>query len=206
MAGDADALTADLRAHGVDPADFGRFVNRAVPGVIEPSTFDAERATPVLLTWLPRVEERLKPAIVGHLRTRAARGVAAGPLLHEFRTASDDNLRWQIGDVLQTVATPDHYEEIVELAGRREYGMGRQMLVDMLWRIKTDAARATLVASLDDPDVALHAGSALRRAIGNESALAHIEPLLDHPDERVAGAARTNAKRARKALKTTKPR
>jgi hypothetical protein len=57
-----DSLKADLEAHGVDPSDLGRFVNRVVPGIIEPSTFDAERATPVLLEWLPRLDER-RPAV-----------------------------------------------------------------------------------------------------------------------------------------------
>ena len=200
MASGAESLEADLEAHGIDPSDFGRFANRVVPGVIEPSTFDAERATPVLLEWLPRVTGRTKHAVVGHLKTRAARGFAAGPLLAEFRATNDENLRWLIGDVLQAVATPDHHEEIVELAGRREFGSGRQMLVDMLWRIKTPESRAVLVESLDDPDVALHAGSALRRLIRNEEAVALLEPLVAHPEKTVAFAARTNLSRARKAI------
>jgi hypothetical protein len=67
-----EALLAELEAAGLDTRDFGRFVNRVVPGVIEPSTFDAERATPILLRWLPRVgDRRLKESVVGHLKTKA---------------------------------------------------------------------------------------------------------------------------------------
>jgi hypothetical protein len=199
--GEWEQVRAALAAEGVDPADFGRFVNRGVPGVIEPSTFDAERATPVLLAWLPRVRDRrLKEAIVGHLKTKAAKGVAVAPLADEFRRAHDDALRWQIGDVLRSVATPKDHDVILALAEDPRYGASRQMLVDSLWRVKSRGAEQVLTNALADPDVALHAGSALRRMIGNEHAVPRLAVLVDHSDERVAQAARRNLKRAKSAL------
>lgn len=70
-----------LAAAGIDPTDFGRFVNRPFPGVLEPAHFDEERAVPVLLGWLPRVRsEYVKESMVRHLHTKAARGIAVEPL------------------------------------------------------------------------------------------------------------------------------
>jgi hypothetical protein len=198
---DWNGLRADLEAAGVDSTDFGRFVNRVTPGVVEASSFDAEPAIDVLIRWLPRAEDKhLRWSIVGHLKTTAARGIAGATLLDEFRRSDDEMLRWHIGDTLQTVATPEEYDDIVALAGDTSYGMSRQMLVDMLWRVKTDRSRQTLVRGIQDPDVALHAGSALRRLVGNDKAAALLEPLTDHENEQVARAARQNLNRARKAL------
>jgi hypothetical protein len=45
---DAEPVKAALAAAGIDTTDFGRFVNRSAPGVIEPAHFDAEQAMPVL--------------------------------------------------------------------------------------------------------------------------------------------------------------
>jgi hypothetical protein len=194
-------IRAALAAAGIDPTDFGQFVNRVVPGVIEPSTFDQERATPLLIDWLPRVRDaRVKEAIVGHLKTRAAKGVAVALLADEFRRAEDDLLRWQIGDTLQTVVTPEQHDVLLALAQDQRYGTSRQMLIDNLWRVKSACAKQVLTRALTDPDVALHAGSALRRLTGNDEAARRLAGLVDHDDERVARAARENLKRAEKAL------
>lgn len=189
-----------LEAAGIDTTDFGRFVNRPVPGVLEPAVFDAERAAPILLEWLPRVDDRgVKDAIVRYLKARATRGVAVEALIAEFHRA-DNELRWVIGDTLQRIATANDYAQIVELASDTRFGSGRAQLVDMLWRIKTPEARACLERSIADPDVALVAGSALRRVIGNAAAIERLQPLVDHQDARVATAARENVKRAKRAL------
>jgi hypothetical protein len=49
------AVEAALAAEGVDPRDLGRLVTRPFPGAIEPESFDAEAAFPVLLAFLPRL-------------------------------------------------------------------------------------------------------------------------------------------------------
>jgi hypothetical protein len=51
---DGTPVKAALAAAGIDPADFGRLVNRPFPGVLEPSRFDTDKAVPVLLEWLPK--------------------------------------------------------------------------------------------------------------------------------------------------------
>lgn len=201
----AAPLLRDLAHAGIDTTDFARFVNRPFPGVIEPSYFDAVAAAPILLRWLPLIDHAgVKETIVRRLKTKAARGIATDALAAEFR-AADDNLRWVIGDTLQAVATKDQYPALVELAADAHYGHGRAQLFDVLWRVKTDEALEILSRSLEDPDVALVAGSALRRRIGNDEARAKLAPLTTHPNERVARAARENLKRAERALMRKRP-
>jgi hypothetical protein len=70
---DAEPVKAALAAAGIDTRDFGRFANRPVPGVIEPAHFDAARAMPILLEWLPRVgNEKLRETMVRHLAIKDA--------------------------------------------------------------------------------------------------------------------------------------
>lgn len=194
-----NALLGELEKAGIDTTDFGRFVNRVVPGVIEPAYFDEERATPHLLKWLPAIADPShKETVVRHLKNPAARGIAVDLLIEEFRHAPDD-LRWVIADTLQYIVTPKQHDAIVELAATHRYGASRQMLVDMLWRVKTDRAREVIIDSLKDPTVVLHASSALRRSVGNKQAITHLEPLARDADPRIARAAATHLKRAREA-------
>jgi HEAT repeat protein len=192
-----DALTAA----GIDPTDISRFVNRVVPGVIAPSHFDGPAAVPVLLQWLPRISnEMVKDTIVRRLRTPAAKKVAVDALLAEFTSAHNDGYKWVVGDALAYVADAHSYPDLVELAADRRHGKGRQMLIDMLWRVKTDRADEVLLAALTDPDVTLQAVSALRRRLGNEAARPHIAGLTDHADPHVRDAARRHLKRVDKHL------
>src|ERR1039457_4992458 len=79
---DAAPLLEALADAGIDTADFGRFVNRPFPGVIEPSRFDRERAVPILLEWLPRIaNENVKESAVRRLLGPARRRLATQPLI-----------------------------------------------------------------------------------------------------------------------------
>lgn len=193
---DAAPLMQALADAGIDPADFGRFTGRAIPGVIEPSRFDHERAAPILLEWLPRIaNENVKEPAVRHLKTKAAKRIATQPLIREFTHGNDPSYKWTVADTLSYVADKHHYDELAELAADPQHGYARQMLIAMLWRVKTPRAREILLSSLADPDVALHAMSALRRKLGNTPARPHIEPLASHPDLRVRAAARTSLRK-----------
>jgi hypothetical protein len=89
---DAEPVKAALTAAGINTDDFGRFVNRPVPGVIEPPDFDAARATPVLLEWLPRVtSEKLREAMVRHLAIKTRDGLVAQALIEEYRRPGSAN-------------------------------------------------------------------------------------------------------------------
>jgi len=193
---DVQPVTAALAAAGIQTRDFGHFVNRVVPGVIERVHFDAARAMPVLLEWLPRVSnERVREAMVRHLALKTRDSQPADTLIQEYRRAGSPNYKWVVASSLAFACTRQHFAAITELAADRTQGTGRQPLIEMLWRIKTLAADQILLDALDCPDTALAAMSALRRRLGNADARLHITPLLSHPDQRVSRAARQHLQR-----------
>jgi hypothetical protein len=198
-----EAIREALHQAGIDPTDFGKFVGRVVPGVIEAPRFDYAAATPVLLEWLPRVRTSLaKELVATSLAHKGAKGVATGPLIEAFLEAppGEHHLKWAIASALHDVVTPPDFDRIVELAADRRHGRARQMLVYMLWRVKTERALDVVLASLEDEDVARHAMSALRRTVGNERAREHVAPLVEHPSPHVARAAHDALKRIDKKL------
>lgn len=198
---EAEPVKAALAAAGIDTADFGRFVNRSVPGVIEPAHFDAARAMPVLLEWLPRItSEKLRETVVRHLAIKTKDGLTAEALIEEYRRPGSANYKWVVGDTLAFVCDKRHFTAITDLAADTSQGLGRQPLVGMLWRIKTPAADETLLNAVADPDTALAAMSALRRRFGNAAARRHIESQLQHPDQRVRGAASQQLRRIDRQL------
>jgi HEAT repeat protein len=185
-----------LAAAGIDPTDFGRFVNRPFPGVLEPAHFDQERAVPVLLDWLPQVRsEYVKESMVRHLRAKAATGIAVEPLVEQFKRSENPSYKWVVADVLQYICGKNHFHTLTELAGDSRHGEGRAPLVDMMWRVKTEQADRVIMAALGDPAVPFQAMSALRRRFGNAAARPHIEPLLSSKHERVRNSAREHLKR-----------
>lgn len=76
------------------------------------------------------------------------------------------------------------------------------MIVDGLWRFRNDQrVSLALLSLIEDRTVALHAMSALRRTLGNEAALLHLQRVRDeHPDPQVRLQASKQVKRAEKAL------
>jgi muconolactone delta-isomerase len=197
-----EAVREALGDTGIDPADFGSFVGRVIPGVIEAPPFDYAAATPVLLECLPRLRTPLAREIVARsLGHKAAKGVATGPLIEAFLAAraDEESLKWAIASAIHDVVTEPDFDRVVELAADTRHGRARQMLIPMLWRVKSERAREVVLHSLDDEEVALHAMSALRRMVGNEEAREHIAPLADHPSALVARAARQTLRRIDKS-------
>lgn len=193
---DVQQVKAPLAAAGIDTRDFGRFANRPVPGVIEPASFDAARAMPVLLEWLPRVSsERVREAMVRHLAVKTGRSQPADTLIGEYRRPGSADYKWVVADSLALACTRQHFAAITELAADSSQGISRQPLIGMLWRVKTPAADQVLLDALGSPDTALAAMTALRRRQGSTQARQHITPLLTHPDQRVRRAARQQLQR-----------
>ena len=80
------------------------------------------------------------------------------------------------------------------------------MIVYALWRFRRQPqVRAALPGLSHEPDVALRAMSALRRAAGNAGALPTLlQVATAHPDPHVHDNAARAARKARKALATPK--
>jgi hypothetical protein len=198
-----EAIRASLRAAGVDPTDLARFVNRPNPDLpgLEPERFDAVAARPVLLDWLSRARSpAVRSTIASRLRQAGKSAATARALIAAYEVETNDEARWQLGDAIARTAPPAELPAIVELAADPRGGTGRQMLVDALWRVKTDRARSLLLELIADRDVCVHAMSALRRAVGNEEARRRIEPLVESDDERVRDVARHTLKKIDRAL------
>lgn len=137
-----------------------------------------DAAIPILLQWLPRIEdESVKEAIVRALTVRWAREDVGTVLIAEWRNASH-SLRWVIGNALSEVATDKHADAVRRLAADTSAGTARQMLAAALGRIGDPRSVRALIELLDEDDVAGHAAAALRR---------HAPPEAREPLERLAG-------------------
>ncbi|MEK7215467.1 MAG: HEAT repeat domain-containing protein [Chloroflexota bacterium] len=128
---------------------------------------DYGAAFPVLLHWLPLVDDKyIKLEIIHALTTKWARPVAVPVLLEEFRRLPDDiygtpHVKWAIGRALEVLAGPDDFADLASIARDKKHGQARQKVVYAFWRMKDPRAVSVLIAVLDDADVAGHAFSAL---------------------------------------------
>lgn len=145
--------------------------------------FDYRRAIPILLRWLPRVENpAVKEAIVRALSVPWARRTEASNLLvEEFRRSkSDFSLNWAIGNALSVVADDGVLNDIIGLIRDKTYGKAREMLVVALGNMKTLDVKYTLIELLEDEDLAGYAIMALGKLKTKEARHA-IERFLNHP-------------------------
>ena len=180
-------MLGELRSAGIDTGDFGSF------GRAAPAPFGHADAAPILLRWLPQIDDtRVRESIVRSLTEEpVARELgAARVLVGEFpRSSDDDSTRWAIGNALATLADASVADDVIRLLRDRRYGAARQMLCDALKRTGDPRAPAVLVELIDDDEVAGHAVSALR-SYGPRKAV----PLLREAKPRLeALAARSTA-------------
>jgi HEAT repeat protein len=173
---------------------------------IEPAAFDYERAAPVLLEWLPRVEDQvLREVIARSLGFSSAPPGTAKALVAEFRRqhTSDDwmSTKWAVGSAISEVRDPSVADDVIELLRDRRHGGARQMLCEALRRMKDPRAPGVFLELLDDPDVAGHAILELRM-LGPKRSLPHLEkarPTLERLAKDAAASPFTR-RQARKAL------
>jgi hypothetical protein len=146
--------------------------------------FNYKEAIPILLRWLPVVENRaVKESIVRTLSVKWAQNTTAPELLIvEFRkAASDDLLQWAIGNALSVVADDRVLDDIIELVENKAYGIARQMLAISLGNMKSPKAVSVLIELLNDPDVDGHAIMALGK-LKSKEARSEIERFITHPN------------------------
>jgi hypothetical protein len=198
-------LRARLTQAGVGGVqDLGRFVSK--PEFFGSSAFDERAAMPVLVEALPSLTDpELVGAVAGHLRRPWARPAAFDALLDAFESwARHDGSAtgWHLGDALGATATTRHVSTILRVSQDKTFGTSRQMVVHALGRFKKAPEVApTLVGLIEDPDVALHAMQALRRVLGPQDALPHLERIeREHRTTIIGEQAAHEAKKARRAL------
>ncbi|MBM3925835.1 MAG: HEAT repeat domain-containing protein [SAR202 cluster bacterium] len=141
--------------------------------------FDYRQAVPILIDWLPRMQNiRVREAIVRALTVKFASPAAIYPLLIEFECGSEF-IKWEVGNALAEVADKSVFDDILRLVKEPQHGTARQELIISLGRLKDKRAIPTLVNLLRDPDVQGHAINALRLLSATEARSA-IEPFLAH--------------------------
>jgi hypothetical protein len=199
-----DILRQDLDRAGVaGSAELGRFVSNT--DHFAASTFDERAAMPVLIAALPRLSDpKLVSAVAGHLRRSWSRPSAFDALFVAFlRWAPNDrHTGWALGDAVGTAATIAHVEQLLAQGQERRFGQARQMVVHALGRFaKAPEVAPVLLGLIKDPDVALHAMQALKRVVGPEAALPHIEEVeAEQMGTALGGVAAREARKMRKAL------
>lgn len=167
-------VLADLAATGFKVEAIGDLRRHGTP---------YREAIPVLMRWLPRMQEAaVKEDIVRTLSVPWAAD-AAPLLIAEFERAEDatgTGLRWAIGNALEVLANDDIADDLIRLATERRYGRAREMLVVGLGKLKDPRVTDVLLKLLADDEVVGHAVIALGK-LRAKTARSHIEPLLSHP-------------------------
>jgi hypothetical protein len=177
-------ILAELAQIGVRVGALADLVNKPI---------DYQVAIPVLLKWLPKVDNLgVKEIIVRALTVKWAKPVAARPLIQEFRKAPETEelgLKWTVANALSEVADASVFDDIVELVRDERHGRAREMLAVALGNMKDPRAVNVLIELLDDEQVAGHALLALRKLAPPEARSA-IEPFADHPKTWIRNEAR----------------
>ncbi len=177
-------MAAALSTVGVDVKSIYDLVNssKAYPAAI-----------PVLLNLLDEDFSNgvVKEGIVRALSVKEAIGIAARPLIEQFKKAPNEKelLRWTIGNALSIVADDSVVYDIIDLVKDKRNGNARQMLTVALANTKDRRVVDVLIESLDDDGVAGHALIALRK-LKAVKARDKIERLTDHPKHWIAKEAR----------------
>jgi hypothetical protein len=169
---DARPILLDLASAGFHVDTVADLFNRKM---------NYERAIPILLSWLPRISDpAVKEDVIRALTVRWAKGVAALPLVQEFRRASSEAMRWAIANALSVVADDTVFDDIVQLVRDIRNGKSREMLTLALGNMTNPQAVSVLTDLLNDEQVVGHAIMALGM-LKAKDARPSIEKLARHP-------------------------
>lgn len=149
------------------------------------------QAISVLIDMLSRVQhDRIKEGVARALAVKAARPVAAIPLIREFRsmpaeTKSQQNTKWAIANALSVVAGDTVFGDVSALLSDQRHGWTRSPLALALCNMHANRERIVrqLMELLGDKDKGV-ANSAMI-ALGNlrvKEARPKIEAFLRDPD------------------------
>src|SRR5262249_11625082 len=142
--------------------------------------FNSKAAIPILLWWLPRVDNSAVKGIIARALTdKWARPEAQRPLLEEFKLASDQLLKSEIAGALEVVQDDRIADQVLELVQDRHHGPGRMPLAAGLWKFKDPRAVDIAIKLLEDEDVIPGALLAVGR-FKPKKAIPYLEKLLNH--------------------------
>ncbi len=148
---------------------------------------DYRRAVPVLIAGLDDVaDDRELTEIVRALSVPWASPSALPSLIELFRSVDDPTglaVRWTIGNTLEVLWDDRYFDELVDLAGRREFGRAREMVVLGLARSGRPETTAVLLELCDDADVNGHAV----RVLARKTLARRVPEQARHVFERMSG-------------------
>ncbi len=112
----------------------------------------------ILLKYIPLLEGNEKEMVVRALSEKACS--EAVPHLLEIMRRPDNYpelLLWAVGNALSIIDDKESYSEIIELCRDTRLGLARQMLLEILVKIKSEEVFSILVDGATDPSMQLHA-------------------------------------------------
>ncbi|MCW5718772.1 MAG: HEAT repeat domain-containing protein [Bauldia sp.] len=141
-----------------------------------------EEAIPVLIRWLPEVENpNVKEGIIRALSVPWAAPTALPVLVAEFRRYDQpDWVRWAIANALEVTADDSVFDDIVDLLLESRFGRSREMLAVALGNMRTPRAQDVLIRLLDDEQLAGFAVMGLGK-LRAKAAAPFLGHLLQHP-------------------------
>jgi HEAT repeat protein len=154
---------------------------------------------PVLLEWLPRIDDiPAKESVIRALSVPWARPQAIEPLVREFEQSDDEVLRWAIGNALEAIADDRVLDDLERIVRDSCYGKSREMVVVALGNMKKrrDDGLRLLTELLDDDDLVQHALLGLEK-LGDPRAIPAVERLLEHDDRWIRTCAKKTLEKLR---------
>jgi hypothetical protein len=182
---DRQLVLSSLREEGVEVVDVYELVNGPTPIA----------AIPALLRVLPLLENNaVKEGVVRALGDRAARGVAARPLIEELRRVGSTKplIAWAIANSIAETADLTVFDELRRLVHDASLGKAREMLVLAIAKTRHPEAAAELATLTSEEALAGHIVMAASELRAIELRW-FVERQLGHPQPWVR-------KEARKAL------
>ena len=112
----------------------------------------------ILLEYLPKLNNNQQEMVIRAMSEKHNK--EATPILIDILKNAKDlstfNI-WAIGNALYIFNNKNYYQDIIQLARKKELGIGRQMLISLLPKIKTEESFQALLKSLNDKDLKGHA-------------------------------------------------
>jgi hypothetical protein len=173
------------------------------------SNRDYQKAIPILIDELDVCvpTDRTFEGIVRALAVKHARDIDISSLLFaKFRSTPRElsSVRWAIGNTIEVIAGADDLANTLQIALDSTAGPARQMFVYTLRRYKSPEVTAALGQLINDPDVGLHAMTALTAHKDlNPEILKKVETLVTSKNKTIRRSAEKLLKRHRKQSELT---
>lgn len=130
-----------------------------------------------------------KESIVRALTTPKARKTSLSVLIEEFKKTKSEQLRWVIGNAIESMVDESDLKQLIEIARNKKYGSGREMIVYVLRKFKNPQVVDTLLDLLEDEEIVGHAIESLK-TLKPKRAKPYLVPFLDNHNSWIKNSAK----------------